>query len=203
MNAETKVYAYLRVSTLNQDVSNQKHGIMLLAEAKGWHDVEYIEDYVSGTVEANDRKLGSLVKVMKPGDILVVSELSRLGRSMQDIMKFVQEAIGLKIRIYAAKGGWEISGSDISAKIMTMVFCMVAEIERDLIVMRTKEGLARRKSEGIRLGNPNMMRKSKLSQHGAVIKERVLQGDSIYSIAKDYDTSWTAMKHFIKTRINA
>lgn len=194
------IYVYLRVSTLKQDVDNQKHGIMALAESKGWKDIEYIEDYVSGTVGASDRKLGTLIKTMKPGDTLVVSELSRLGRSMADIMRFVQTCIGLKIRIFAAKGGWEISGADISAKIMTMVFCMVAEIERDLIAMRTKEALAKRKAEGVRLGNPNLVRKSKLSCHESAIKGRISQGDSVYAIAQEYGASWNAMDNFVKTR---
>jgi len=197
---KTKVIGYLRVSTENQDLENQRFGILDLAHKNKWH-VHFVEEKVSGKVSYKDRELGKTIETLKQGDILIVTELSRLGRSMMEIMRLLSDLLEKGIRVYAIKGNYKLDNS-IQSKIMTMVLCMAMEIERDLISQRVREALARKKKEGVKLGRPKgVPGKSKLDDKEAEIRTLLDKKVSIASLAKIYDCSWPTMKNFIDKKI--
>ena len=199
-SAKKKIYGYLRVSTGLQDLKNQRLGILDLSNKHKWN-VHFIEETVSGKVSYKERRLGKLISVLKKDDILIVSELSRLGRSMLEIMSLLCELSTNGVKVYAVKGGYEINNS-IQSKILSMVLCMAAEVERDLISSRTKEALARKKKAGFKLGRPiGSLGKSKLDGKEDEIKKLLDKKVGIASLAKIYDCSWPCMKNFINKKI--
>ncbi len=194
-----KVIGYLRVSTGDQELANQRLGILELANRHGWK-VTFIEETVSGMTSYKERKLGAVAEELQAGDILVVSELSRLGRSMVEVITLLGDLSKKGVKVYAVKGGYELDDS-IQSKILSMVLCMASEIERDLISQRTREALARKKREGIKLGRPKGPGKSKLDEKRDEIRNFYEKGVSIASIAKICDCSWPTMKDFITKKV--
>jgi len=198
--SKPKVIGYLRVSTGLQELENQKFGILKLANEHGWK-VQFVEETVSGRVSYKERELGKVVSNLSQGDVLIVSELSRLGRSMLEIMTLLCDLSEKGIKIYAIKGNHKVDNS-IQSKILTMVLCMAAEIERELISMRTKEALQRKKSEGFKLGRPKgVPGRSKLDGKEEEIKKLLDKEVGIASLAKIYDCSWPTMKNFINKKV--
>lgn len=192
-------YAYIRVSTDKQDVENQKMEIYELANGKGLGPVEWVEETVSGTRSWKARALGGILEKIQKGDVLIVAELSRLGRSMLEIMEILSIATQKEIRVYASKGGWELDGS-IQARIMAMVLAMAAEIERDLISKRTVAALAARKAAGVKLGRPNKPGKSRLDPFRGEIVGDLARGVPKTRIAERLGTSVRNLSTYIKKR---
>ena len=141
------VYAYIRVSTDKQTVENQRFELQKFATEKGIVIDKWISEIVSGTKAANDRKLGPLLKKMKKGDILILSEISRLGRNLMQIMSILNLCMSKETMVLTAKERYEL-GNNINSQILAFAFGLSAQIERDLISQRTKEALARRKANG-------------------------------------------------------
>jgi len=211
--AAARIWAYLRVSTDKQDVENQRAEILTLANAQGAiGQVEFIEDPgVSGRVPWRDRKIAAVLEEMREGDALIVAELSRLGRSMYEIMEILALAVQKGVRIYAAKGGWTLDDT-IQSKILAMVFAMAAEIERDLNVQRTKAAMATRRAMVARgeswvskagnvvssIGRPKGPGPSKLDKHEAVIRERLGLGVPIRRIASDHSTTPANLRRWMR-----
>lgn len=195
-----RIIGYVRVSTGGQDLENQKLGILDHANRNGWK-VEFIEEKVTGTSSYTERELGKVIPLLGSGDIIIVSELSRLGRSMMEIMTLLCDLSKRGIRVLSIKGNFELSGDSIQSKVMTMVLCMASEIERDLISLRTKEALARKKRDGVKLGRPKGPGKSKLD--GKLEEIKLLHGKrvSVASLAKIYDCTWPTMKNFVEKKI--
>lgn len=135
-----KTTAYLRISTVDQDIEKNKSDILKLANEKRLGYVEFIEEQISGKVSWRNRKIFAIINEAKKDDVIIVSELSRLGRSMLEIMEILSIATQKQLKIYSVKGDWHLDGS-IQSKVMAMVFSMASEIERDLISSRTKEAL--------------------------------------------------------------
>lgn len=183
-----RTIGYLRVSTDGQDLEKNKADILTLANEKKLFPVEWVEEKVSGTKDWRKRKLGEIMDVLKDGDTIIVSELSRLGRSTLQILEAMREAKEKGIAVHAVKGGWSLNGT-MESKIVLQVLAMVAEIERDLISERTKEGLRARKAAGVILGRPKGPGKSKLDPHRADIIEDLQRGVTKTRIAKRYGTS--------------
>lgn len=196
-----RIIGYVRVSTGGQDLENQKLGILDHANRNGWK-VEFIEEKVTGTSSYTERELGKVIPLLGSGDIIIVSELSRLGRSMLEIMTLLCDLAKRSIKVLSIKGNLELSGDSIQSKVMTMVLCMASEIERDLISLRTKEALARKKRDGIKLGRPKGPGKSKLD--GKLEEIRLLHGKrvSVASLAKIYDCTWPTMKNFVDKKLD-
>ena len=194
-----KTVAYIRVSTDKQDVENQRLGILELVNQKGLGKVEFIEETVSGRKSWRDRALGPLVDGLKAGDSLVVSEPSRLGRSMLEIMEILSICTGKGLRVYGAKGDLALNGT-LQDKILAMVFAIAAEIERDLISRRTKEALATKRAQGIRLGRPPGPGKSKLDPHKDEILELLALGIKKKSLAQKLGTSPENLRHWMRQR---
>ena len=145
------IYAYIRVSTDKQTVENQRFEIERFVEQKGIVIDKWVAEVVSGTITAKHRKLGSLLKKMKKGDTLILTEVSRLGRSLLEILTIINQLIQKKQNLYTLKERYELNDS-IQSQILAFAFGMMAQIERNLISMRTKEALARKKAAGQQLG---------------------------------------------------
>jgi DNA invertase Pin-like site-specific DNA recombinase len=167
------VYGYIRVSTDKQTVENQRFEVNLFCEKNILVVDKWIEETISGAKDVNDRKLGKLLKKMKKGDILICSELSRLGRNLLMIMGILNECMNRDIQVWTIKDNYRL-GSDISSKVLAFAFGLSAEIERNLISQRTKEALARKRAEGIVLGRPKGSKSSKTKLTGQEKKIREL-----------------------------
>jgi DNA invertase Pin-like site-specific DNA recombinase len=159
-----RTVAYLRVSTIMQELDKNKADILHLANDKGFGTVEWVEEKVSGSKSWKERKIKDVIENLQAGDKLIVPELSRLGRSMLEIMEMLSILRERNIGVYAVKGGWELNGT-LQSKILAMAFAMAAEIEKDLISSRTKEALKALKLAGVRLGRPRGPGKSKLDKY--------------------------------------
>ncbi|MDN4753139.1 recombinase family protein [Porphyromonadaceae bacterium W3.11] len=148
------IYGYLRVSSSEQDINSQKQGVDEYAKDKGWVIDEYVvDDGVSGGVDYAKRHLGELLNQMEAGDILISSEISRLGRNLLMVMEILNKVMKLGGEIHTVKEGYHM-GNDIQSKVLAFAFGLASEIERQLIQQRTLEGLALRKKMGVLLGRP-------------------------------------------------
>jgi DNA invertase Pin-like site-specific DNA recombinase len=192
-------YAYLRVSTPDQDLEKNKYDILNLANEKGLGSVIWVEETVSGRLSWKKRQIARILDEAQPSDHLIVSELSRLGRSMLECMEILSVAAEKGIHVYAVKGNWQLDGS-MQSKIMAMVLAMAAEIERDLISQRTKEALAAKKQLGMKLGRPIGSGRSRLDAHRADIERLLANGSTQKSIAERYHTSEVNLSRWLKKR---
>ena len=188
---------YLRVSTEEQDLEKNQADILRLANEKKFGTVKWVEEKVSGRVSWKKRKLGRVITDLAKGDNIIVSELSRLGRSMLEAMEILAIATQKGINIYAVKGNWKLDDS-IQSKIIAMAFSMAAEIERDLISQRTKEGLAARKRKGIKLGRPKGTGKSKLDPYRPEIEALLKNGTTQKFIAARYNVTEATLSRWVK-----
>ncbi len=158
-------YGYIRVSTDKQTTANQTFEIQKFAKERKMNIEEWIEETISATKRLDDRKFGQLLKRMTQGDQLVVTELSRLGRNLMQIMKILHDCMEKDIKVFTIKERYEL-GNNINSKVLAFAFGLSAEIERNLISQRTKEALARRKAEGVVLGRPKGRKSSYLKLTG-------------------------------------
>jgi len=187
----------LRVSTTDQDVEKNKYDILQLANEKGLGQVQWVDETVSGRVTWHRRKIAEIIDQAQAGDTLIVSELSRLGRSMLECMEILSIASQKGLNIYAVKGNWQLDNS-IQSKIVAMAFSMAAEIERDLISQRTKEALAARKKAGMKLGRPRGVGKSKLDPYRPEIEALLKNGSTQKFIANHYGTTEANLSRWMK-----
>ena len=142
---------YLRVSTGKQHPANQQDEIKRFAASRNWTIDSWVTEVVSGKKRGQDRKLGALLRKMKQGDTLIVTEISRLSRTLTDVMAIMDKCLKKGINLYTTKEGYTFDDS-INSKVLCFAFGLVAEIERNLISMRTKEALTLRKANGTVLG---------------------------------------------------
>lgn len=148
------IYGYLRVSSDEQDVNSQKQGVEKFAEGKGWTIDEFITDEgVSGGKDPDKRNLGPLLKKLQKGDIVIASEISRLGRDLYMVMDILHFCMERECVIHTVKDRFTL-GDDIQSKVLAFAFGLAAEIERQMIRQRTKEGLKLRMKMGVLLGRP-------------------------------------------------
>lgn len=192
-----KTVSYLRVSTIEQDTEKNKMEILKLANEKDFGQVQFVEEKASGKKSWKERKIHQIIDDLSKGDRLIVPELSRLGRSMLEIMEILSIARQKGISIYSVKGGWELNGT-IQSKVMAMAFSIAAEIERDLISKRTKEALKARKAKGLKLGRPKGAGKSKLDQYREEIIALLKNGSTKKYVAKKYGTSPPNLHNWLK-----
>lgn len=194
-----KTIAYLRVSTIDQDLEKNKADILKLAHSLELGHVHFEEEKVSGKVSWRKRKIAQVLEDAQAGDNIIVSELSRLGRSMLECMEILSIAAQKGVNVYAIKGNWRLDSS-IQSKIIAMAFAMASEIERDLISKRTKEALVAKKANGIKLGRPKGIGKSKLDQYRPEIEALMANGSTQAFIAKRYQTTEANLHHWLKQR---
>ena len=156
-----KIYAYIRVSTEMQTYVNQEHEIHQYCLRHGLKVTEWVSESVSGTVPIEKRRLGKVLRKMARGDMLIATELSRLGRTMLMVMAVLNICSSKGIAIHTIKDNFDLS-DNINSKIIAFAFALAAEIERNLISQRTKEALAVRKLRGMKLGRPPGSSKKKV-----------------------------------------
>ena len=195
------VYAYIRVSTDKQTNDNQKYEIGKFCKANNIAINQWIEECISGKKSVQKRKLGNLLKRMKKDDILICTELSRLGRNLLMIMGILNECMQRHINVLTIKDNYRL-GSDISCKVIAFAFGLSAEIERNLISERTKEALARKKAEGIKLGRPTGSKNKKNSLHGKenAIHDMLKSKIPISTIAKHFKVHRQSLYNFINEK---
>ncbi|MBX9703004.1 MAG: recombinase family protein [Silvanigrellaceae bacterium] len=193
----TETLAYLRVSTLDQDLDKNKSDVLFFANEKNLGKVRFVEEKVSGAVHWKKRELGSVIDSLADGSNLIVSEFSRLGRSMLECMEIITICLEKGINLYAIKGNWQLDNS-IQSKIIAMIFSIASEIERDLISKRTSEALRARKEKGLPLGRPKGPGKSKLDEYKDEIIALLNNGSSKTFIAKRYKTSIGNLHHWLQ-----
>jgi DNA invertase Pin-like site-specific DNA recombinase len=189
--------AYLRVSTIDQDLEKNKADILHLANEKDLGKIEFVQEKVSGKVSWRERKIASVLEELNKGDSILLSEFSRLGRSMLECMEIISIAVQKGIKIYTVKGNWQLDNS-IQSKVMAMVFSMAAEIERDLISKRTKEALQSKRQSGIKLGRPKGPGKSKLDIYKMEIEGLLNNGSTQKFIAQRYKVTEATLCNWMK-----
>ena len=192
-----KSVAYLRVSTADQDNEKNKSDILKLANEKDLGQVKFIEEKISGKVPWRKRKVAGILEDLKQDDNLIISEFSRLGRSMLEIMEVLSISTEKGINIYSVKGNWQLNDS-IQSKIIAMVFSMAAEIEREMISKRTREGLRARKAAGMKLGRPKGPGKSKLDPFRSEIEALTANGSTQRFVANRYNTTEANLSRWMK-----
>ena len=196
------IYGYIRVSSDKQTVENQRFEISNFCEKNSLTIDVWVEETISGMTRVENRKLGKLLKKMKKGDILICSELSRLGRNLLMIMGVLNECMNRDIQVWTIKDNYRL-GSDINSKVLAFAFGLSAEIERNLISQRTKEALARKKAEGVILGRPKGSKsaKTKLTGQEKQIKELLGKKVSYSAIGRILGVHRLTVSSFVKERL--
>lgn len=192
-----KTIGYLRVSTGEQELDKNKADILRLANHHDLGKVHFVEEKVSGKVPWRKRKIAQVLESLQAQDTIIVSELSRLGRSMLECMEILSIATNNGINVYAVKGNWQLDQS-IQSKIIAMAFSMAAEIERDLISQRTKEALRCRRAQGMKLGRPEGPGKSKLDAFRPEIESLLANGATQRFVARRYKTTEANLHNWLK-----
>ena len=192
------VFAYIRVSTQMQTYASQRYEIEMYCRRNNLVVDEWINESVSGTVAIEKRILGSLLERMHKGDVLICTELSRLGRNMLMIMGVLNICSEKGISIHSIKDHFDLTDS-INSKIIAFAFALAAEIERSLISQRTKEALAVKKLEGVKLGRPPGSSKKKVTfckDYDRILAMKS-EGKSISFIAKAYGIHRNTLKRYL------
>ena len=191
------VYGYLRVSTKEQNSQYQKNMILNYANENKYIPVTFIDETMSGAKSYRNRALGDLLHTLSSGDVLLVNEFSRLGRSLLDILEIIKVINEHDAQLIIVRDKLQI-GDDMSSKLLTTMFGIVSEIERDLLKSRVKEGLLAAKERGVKLGRKPGPAKSKLDPHKNQIQEYLDKEISKASIAKLLDVNKQTLYSFIK-----
>lgn len=193
------IYGYIRVSTDKQTIENQRFEIENFSIKNNIKIDRWIEETISSTKDLNDRKLGKLLKKLKKNDILIASELSRLGRNLLQVMGILHYCLNKDIQVWTIKDNYKL-GADIQSKVLAFAFGLSAEIERNLISQRTKESLARLKSQSVKLGRPknNLPNKTKLDGKELKIMELLNKGIPKTQIAKLVGVQRATLYRFLK-----
>lgn len=196
-------YGYIRVSTDKQTTENQKFEIEQYCLSKSIVIDEWIEETISATKKLEDRKFGQLLKRIGKGDQLIVTELSRLGRNLMQIMSILHGCMEKDAHVYTIKERYEL-GNNINSKVLAFAFGLSAEIERNLISQRTKEALARKKAEGVVLGRPKGSKSKHLKLTGkeAEIRKLLDRKISHSAIARIIGVHRLTVGSFIKSTLN-
>jgi DNA invertase Pin-like site-specific DNA recombinase len=179
-----KIIAYLRTSTNKQDLNNQKLEILEFARKKKLDVDEFVQITMSSRKTPKQRRIDEVLEKLVGYDILIVTELSRLGRSTAEVISLMNALVDKNIRVIICKQNLDISKQDMNSKIIVTLFSLFSELERDLISLRTKEALASKKASGVILGKPKgTIQKSKFDKDVERIKELLGYGLSVRKIA--------------------
>lgn len=193
-------YGYIRVSSDKQTVENQRFEIINFCKKEHLLIDGWIEETISGTKSYTKRQLGRLLKRIRKGDLIICAELSRLGRNLFMIMEILNHCMIKEAKVWTIKDNYRL-GDDIQSKVLAFAFGLSAEIERNLISQRTKEALARKRSEGVILGRPkgrlNSPGKYKLSGKENLIFALLKEGLSKRKIAKLLKVDRSTLSRFI------
>jgi len=193
------IYGYIRVSTDRQSLENQRFEITQFCKQNQLVIDGWIQETISGTQPTGKRQLGKLLRKIRSGDLIICAELSRLGRSLFMIINILNTCLEKGCRVWTVKEGYRL-GDDIQAKVLAFAFGMAAEIERQLIATRTREALARKKAEGVRLGRPrgSNSRLDSLDLRADEIRAWLDQGRPKADIAKELGCSRNTLYHWLR-----
>ena len=191
------IYGYIRVSTDHQTTENQRFEIKQFCEKERIVVERWIEETISGTTVLSKRKLGRLLKSLKKGDMIIASELSRLGRNLLQIMSILHHCMDVGAQVWTIKDNYRL-GSDITSKVLAFAFGLSAEIERNLISQRTKEALARRKYEGVKLGRrEGFIPGKKMDYYQEYMLKQISKGCSKTDLAKRLHVSVDSLDRYL------
>ena len=192
------VIGYIRVSSNKQTVQHQHFEIQQFAEHNKINVDKWVEETISSRKALNKRKLGQLLDELQDGDILIAAEISRLGRSLLEVMRILETCLNKNCQVWTLKENYRL-GNDIQSKVMAFAFGLSAEIERNLISQRTKASLESVRATGKRLGRPfsAQSKKLKLSCNTKKIKYWLNTGMTKYRIAKMMSVSPATVSNFI------
>lgn len=192
-------YCYIRVSTDRQTVENQHYEIDQFCRREGISADSWVMETISGSRDYDKRELGRLLQQVCHGDLIICSELSRFGRSLFMIMKILSICMERGCRVWTVKEGYRL-GDDIQSKVLAFSFGLSAEIERQLISQRTKEALARKKAEGVRLGRPPGAENNryKLDDECDKIQKMLSSGTSKAEVARSLGVSKTTLLKWLR-----
>lgn len=193
------IVGYLRVSTCRQHLTNQQEEILRFAAGRHLSVDRWVTEIVSGKKNERERKLGPLLRRMKAGDTLIVTEISRLSRTLTDIMNIMGKCLQKKIKLYTTKEGYTFDDT-INSKVLCFAFGLVAEIERNLISLRTREALAARKANGAVLGRKagSCTKRNILMKNKEKVLRMLREGQSIKSICEHFELSRETFNKFRK-----
>jgi DNA invertase Pin-like site-specific DNA recombinase len=197
-----RIWAYLRVSRDGQDTNHQRLAILEFAHKEKMQIDDFVEVEISSRRSREERRLDFLSDSLKEGDTLIVSELSRLGRSLGEVVALVDDLHRRKIKFVAIKEKIHLADKyDMQSKVAITFFSLFAELERDLNSMRTKEALAALKREGKRLGRPKgIIGKSRLDGKECEISKLVGLKVSKTSIARIMEVDRSTLLNFMRSR---
>ena len=196
-------FAYLRVSTDTQDLKNQKFEILNYCHRQKLRVNKWLSIEISSKQSTKDRRIDELLALLKPGDRLIVSELSRLGRSTGEVIQLINQLSEMKVELIAIKQSLKINTKnrkDMTSKVMVTIFSLLAELERDLISERTRTALAQAKAAGKKLGRPKGPGKSKLDGREDEIKDLLSKGVTKANIARILGVAWGTLDNHIKKK---
>lgn len=193
-----KIYGYVRVSSDLQNCANQHYEIETFCKKNHLVIDEWVEEVISSKKILKERKLGKLLPKLKKGDILITTEISRLGRNMLEVMGILQHCLEKECQVWTIKENYRL-GVDIQSKLLAVVFSLVAEMERQMISQRTKESLKRLKDEGKHLGRPYGFTYRKLHKKHTKIKELLNKKVPKTQIAKLMGCTWTTLHRYIQS----
>ena len=193
------IYGYIRVSTDKQNIENQKFEIQKFTSQHNLAVNRWITETISSTSDLNKRKLGKILKQLKSGDILITSELSRLGRNLMQIMSILHHCMENSCQVWTIKDNYKL-GTDIQSKVLAFAFGLSAEIERNLISSRTKEALQRLRSEGKHIGRPlgSKNKTTKLDGKEIIIKKMIEKQIPKIQIAKNLHINISTLYRFLR-----
>ena len=196
---ETMIYAYIRVSSDKQTTENQRYELKRFAMNKQLHIDCWIEETVSGGRDYRERQLGELLEQVEDGDLILCSELSRLGRSLFMVMDILSLCMQRRCSVWTVKDGYRL-GDDVMSKVLAFAFALSAEIERKLIAQRTRDALARLRAQGRRLGRPKGSKGKhlKLSGYETEIHRLLAEGKTKTAIAQSLSVSLPTLNLFIQ-----
>ena len=194
-------YGYIRVSSDKQTVENQRFEIQRFCEQNHLTIDGWIEETISGTKSYTKRQLGRLLRRTQKGDIIICSELSRLGRNLYMIMEILSICMSKECFVWTIKDGYRL-GDDIQSKVLAFAFGLSAEIERNLISQRTKEALARLRAEGKPIGRPKgsctAPEHFRLHKHDAYIRRALSNGMRQNQIVRNLHTNRSTLRRYIR-----
>lgn len=193
------VYGYIRVSSNKQTCEHQHYEIQQYAQQNGIKIDKWIEETITSRKPLNKRKLGQLLDELQDGDILIAAEISRLGRSLLEVMRILETCLNKNCQVWTLKEHYRL-GNDIQSKVMAFAFGLSAEIERNLISQRTKASLDSIRATGKKLGRPfaAQSKKLKLSRNTKKVKNLLDMGLTKYRVAKIMAVSPATITHFIQ-----
>ncbi len=193
------VYAYIRVSTEMQNYASQEYEIQKFCETQHITVNKWISESVSGTIRVEKRILGKTIGRMKSGDLLVCTEISRLGRNMLMVMSILNLCVNRGIAIRTIKDNFNLSDS-LNSKIIAFTFALASEIERNLISQRTKEALAVKRLKGVRLGRPpgSSRKRDTVYANMPKIIEALASGTSLTRLARKYDVHRNTLHKYLE-----